>query len=76
MRFVVTGEHPSADDKHVLLEYPGSIKLRGGGLNHITYVGVVPVVTGRIILLREYSDPVILQNAFDDATAAALSPES
>ena len=73
MAFDVTGEHAMADPQWVLLEYRGSIEQRDGGRYDNDYAGLFRVVDDRIVLFREYFNPLVLQAAFGDSIGATFS---
>lgn len=66
MRFHVSATRPLADPEWVLLEYRGSIEQRDGSRYDNDYAGLFQVRDGKIILYREYFNPLVLQAAFGD----------
>ncbi|MEM8535774.1 MAG: nuclear transport factor 2 family protein [Chloroflexota bacterium] len=48
----------------VFVEYQGEISLKSGGTYNNDYCGSFHVVDGKIVLFREFFNPIILQSAF------------
>lgn len=57
----------------VFAEYHGEIELKSGGTYNNDYCGLFHVVNGKLVLFREFFNPIILQRAFGDALSEMFS---
>lgn len=72
MRFPRT-LRPLAEEGWVFAEYQGQIDLKTGGTYNNDYCGLFHVVDGKIVLFREFFNPIILQDAFGERVADTFS---
>lgn len=61
----------------VFAEYSGQIELLSGGVYNNHYCGLFHIENGKIVLFREYFNPIILQQSFGGHLSSTFSlPES
>ena len=64
MKFPIKRISTLEDPEWVVMEYGGLIKLKAGGEYNNSYISLLHIKNGKILLLKEYFDPIILQTAF------------
>jgi len=64
MKFSIEHLETLADPEWVVAEYKGLIELKNGGHYDNSYISLAHIKNGKIVLLREYFNPIVLQNAF------------
>ena len=69
MQFEIRTAHALDDPQWAVLEYHGTIRQMNGESYDNDYIGVFQVIDDKIVLFREYFNPIVLQRAFGDNLA-------